>query len=72
MDDEGDYTPSELFDALAEIYSYLFLDVEPARLHTLRLAAASSVEKLTGIIRRHIGGGSRVRALRCIRSGALC
>ncbi|PIL25197.1 cytochrome P450 [Ganoderma sinense ZZ0214-1] len=67
-DDDGDYTPAELFDVLAEVYSYLFLDVEPARLHALRLAATSNMVKLSGIIRRHIGGGSRLSIVNLFNS----
>ncbi|TBU30522.1 heme peroxidase [Dichomitus squalens] len=55
-DSEGDYTPSELFDILADTYSYLFLDVEPAKLHNLRINTAQNLEKLSTIICRQLGG----------------
>ena len=59
-DSEGDYTPSELFDILADTYSYLFLDVEAEKLHNLRIRTSQNIEKLSAIIRRQLGG-SRVR-----------
>ncbi|KAF5328311.1 hypothetical protein D9611_014635 [Ephemerocybe angulata] len=30
-DGEGDYTPDELFDVLSDIYSFVFLNIEPAK-----------------------------------------
>ncbi|KAI0695351.1 heme peroxidase [Cerioporus squamosus] len=55
-DDEGDYTAKELFAVLADIYTYIFLDVEPSLLHKLRRTVAADVEKLSGLIRRQFGG----------------
>ena len=56
---EGDYTPSDLFDILADAYSYLFLDVEAGQLPTLRKHVTANIDKLLGHIRRQFGG-SRV------------
>ncbi|RPD64148.1 heme peroxidase [Lentinus tigrinus ALCF2SS1-6] len=55
-DDDGDYTAKELFAILADIYAYLFLDVEPSHLHKLRRTVTVEIEKLSGLIRRQFGG----------------
>ncbi|KAI0766618.1 linoleate diol synthase [Trametes elegans] len=55
-DSAGDYTPQELFDILADIYTYLFLDVSPESLSKLQKNVAAEVEKLLGLLRQRFGG----------------
>ncbi|KAI0654091.1 linoleate diol synthase [Cubamyces menziesii] len=55
-DSVGDYTPQELFDVLADIYSYLFLDVGAENLSKLQRTVTTAVEKLRGVIRQQFGG----------------
>ncbi|KAI0369199.1 linoleate diol synthase [Pilatotrama ljubarskyi] len=55
-DGTGDYTPGELFDVLAGIYEYLFLDVSAERLTKLQKKTSADVEKLLGLIRQQFGG----------------
>ncbi|KAH9857342.1 linoleate diol synthase [Lenzites betulinus] len=55
-DSAGDYTPSELFDILGDIYMYLFLDVGAENLSVLQSKTTANVEKLLGLIRQQFGG----------------
>ncbi|KAI8996529.1 linoleate diol synthase [Trametes punicea] len=55
-DSTGDYTPAELFDVLADIYTYLFLDVSPENLTKLQKRVTSEVDDLKALIRQQFGG----------------
>ncbi|KAI0642463.1 linoleate diol synthase [Trametes meyenii] len=55
-DSAGDYTPSELFDVLAGIYSYLFLDIGAENLSKLQKGVIGEAEKLFGLLRQQFGG----------------
>ncbi|KAI9064021.1 linoleate diol synthase [Trametes sanguinea] len=55
-DSTGDYTPSELFDILSDVYTYLFLDVGAEHLTKLQKKVLPEVEKLKALIRQHTTG----------------
>ncbi|KZT65024.1 linoleate diol synthase [Daedalea quercina L-15889] len=52
---EGDYTAQELFDILADIYSFLFLDVPAAKLLNLQQKVKADIAKLLQKIDAHLG-----------------
>ncbi|CDO73323.1 hypothetical protein BN946_scf185008.g86 [Trametes cinnabarina] len=54
-DAAGDYTPAELFDVLARIYTYLFLDIGAEHFTKLQKNVTAEVAKLKGIIRQRLG-----------------
>jgi cytochrome P450 len=57
----GLYTESELFDKLSDIYSFLFLETDPAKLMITREQVKASVAELLRHIKTNlsIGGGQR-------------
>ncbi|OJT01856.1 Linoleate 10R-lipoxygenase [Trametes pubescens] len=55
-DSNGDYTPAELFDVLADVYTYLFLDVGAEHLTKLQRKVTAEVNTLLGHIRQQFGG----------------
>ncbi|EDR13977.1 linoleate diol synthase [Laccaria bicolor S238N-H82] len=54
----GPYTPSELFDVLGEIYAFVFLDVELAKVMVLQESIKSHVKKLLRLIKGGLDGGA--------------
>jgi len=57
----GVYTPLELYSILAEIYQFVFLDVEPAKYMLLKQKVQGHVEELCHHIRASFGvAGSRL------------
>jgi hypothetical protein len=58
----GSYTPEELYDALGEIYAFIFLNVEESKVMVLEKKVKGHVEKLLRLITGGLGGnvGSRL------------
>ncbi|KAH9839793.1 linoleate diol synthase [Rhodofomes roseus] len=56
---EGDYTPQELFDILADIYSFLFLDVPAEKLLRLQQKVKGDIDTLLKKIKHYIRGAQR-------------
>ncbi|KAF8159445.1 linoleate diol synthase [Crassisporium funariophilum] len=58
----GVYTPSELYDILGDIYSFIFLDVEASRVMVLQQKVKTHVHDLLRLIKSGLGGtvGSRL------------
>ncbi|KAF7430838.1 hypothetical protein PC9H_006552 [Pleurotus ostreatus] len=52
--DDGDITSSELYDALSDIYTFVFLDVDAAKYMVLQKKCREHVEKLTTLIKEHL------------------
>ncbi|KAJ8521263.1 hypothetical protein ONZ45_g2030 [Pleurotus djamor] len=52
--DAGDILVSELYKALSDIYSFVFLEVNPAKVVLLEKACREHVAKLSGLIRDHL------------------
>jgi hypothetical protein len=60
-DSSGVYSAPELFDALSEIYQFIFLDVEASRVMVLQEKVKKHIKTLLRLIRGGLGGsvGSR-------------
>jgi linoleate 10R-lipoxygenase len=58
----GDYTPQELYEIIGEIYSYIFLETEPAKIMVLQQRVKGHIEKLLEQITDNLGasGGQRL------------
>ncbi|KAG2338641.1 heme peroxidase [Suillus weaverae] len=57
----GVFTESQLFDMLAEIYQFVFLEVEPANYMPMRQRVKEHVQELTHLIKAALGGaGSKL------------
>ncbi|KAG1740010.1 heme peroxidase [Suillus lakei] len=57
----GVYTESQLFDMLAEIYQFVFLEVEPANYMPMRQRVKEHVQELTHLIKSALGSaGSKL------------
>ncbi|PCH36246.1 linoleate diol synthase [Wolfiporia cocos MD-104 SS10] len=57
---DGDYTPQELFGTISDIYSFLFLDVDSAKLLKLEQRVRADIQKLLGIIKTSLNASSRL------------
>ncbi|KAF7356580.1 Heme peroxidase [Mycena venus] len=57
---QGDYTPLELYDILSEIYSFIFLETEKAKVMTLQAKVQAHVDGLLNHINANLGLVSRV------------
>jgi hypothetical protein len=55
----GVYTPSELYDILGEIYSYLFLEVEPSKRMVLGEKVKKNIKELLRHIKDHLFFGNQ-------------
>lgn len=57
----GVFTESQLFDMLAEIYQFVFLEVEPANYMPMRQRVSEHVQELTHLIKSALGSaGSKL------------
>ncbi|RDB20840.1 Linoleate 10R-lipoxygenase [Hypsizygus marmoreus] len=52
----GHYTPQELYDILGDIYSFIFLDIEAAKVMVLGAKVSTHVRGLLGHIKGHLHG----------------
>ncbi|PPQ76670.1 hypothetical protein CVT24_011915 [Panaeolus cyanescens] len=55
-DSSGAYTAAELFEALSEIYQFIFLDVEASRVMVLQEKVKKHVKNLLRLIKGGLGG----------------
>ncbi|GLB41915.1 putative animal haem peroxidase [Lyophyllum shimeji] len=53
----GHYTPGELYQALGDIYSFIFLDIEASKFMVLGAKVSSHVKTLLGHIKSHLRRG---------------
>ncbi|TRM65543.1 heme peroxidase [Schizophyllum amplum] len=51
---DGVYTVDEFYSMLAEIYEFIYLDIEPARVKTIECRVRKHVEELLGHISSHL------------------
>jgi cytochrome P450 len=54
-DQHGDYTASELFDILGDIYTFIFLDVEASKIKVLQAKVEKDIQKLLDLIKDGLG-----------------
>lgn len=59
-DPSGAYTESELFDVLAGIYGYIFLESDPGKQMVLGETVKKNTETLLGHIKAHLSGQSGI------------
>jgi cytochrome P450 len=64
----GDYTASELYGMLGEIYSFIFLDIEKSKVMALQTKVQAHVESLLHHIKAHLGLASRISVVESITS----
>ncbi|EKM81762.1 hypothetical protein AGABI1DRAFT_90139 [Agaricus bisporus var. burnettii JB137-S8] len=55
----GEYTPTELFDILSDIYSFIFIDIEPSKVRVLQYKVEKQIKDLLDLIEIHLGVGNR-------------
>lgn len=58
---DGAYTPSELYDILGDIYTFVFLEIEPANVMVLGAKVRHDTRELLGHIKNHLYGAGGVR-----------
>ncbi|KAF7370587.1 Heme peroxidase [Mycena sanguinolenta] len=64
----GDYTPSELYGMLSEIYSFIFLDIEKSKVMAMQTKVQAHVDSLLYHIKAHLGFASRLSVVESITS----
>jgi linoleate 10R-lipoxygenase len=59
---DGEYTASDLYDILGEIYAFIFLNVEASKVMVMEAHVRTNVKKLLGLIKHGLAGnvGSRL------------
>lgn len=56
----GEYTPQELFEILSDIYNFVFLDVDPAKVRVVQYRVEPKIRDLLRLINIHLGYGNRL------------
>ncbi|KAF7343731.1 Heme peroxidase [Mycena sanguinolenta] len=64
----GDYTPSELYGMLSEIYSFIFLDIEKSKVMAMQTKVQAHVDSLLRHIKSHLGLASEISMIEWIMS----
>lgn len=65
---QGRYTPSELYNILGDIYSYIFLDNEASRVMVLQAKVLADVKVLLGQIKDHLHDDKKQSVARVVGS----
>jgi hypothetical protein len=56
----GEYTAQELYVILSDIYSFIFLEVEPSKVRVLQYRVERNIRELLRLIKIHLGVGNRL------------
>lgn len=56
----GTYAPQELFDILSDIYSFIFLDIEPSKIRVTQYRVEKNIQTLLGHIKTYLGVSNRL------------
>ncbi|KAJ7180686.1 linoleate diol synthase [Mycena filopes] len=65
---QGDYTPSQLYGMLSEIYTFIFLETEKSKTMLLKAQAQANVDSLLHHIKANLGLASRVSMVETVTS----